>query len=269
MRSLANSSPRCVLRSLENPTLNGVLLGLEVRDNELHFQPEFFPCCQGAAERFDSRANAVIRCDLKVRFKAARDLLVQYFRIWGGDPSSAPHLITSEQSARIIGLVSDAMKGNRPQGTMVKGKPGKPGDLWSMALAAAWRFGVTVHMANFHKTPRHDLIPRPPLDHKGPLLILVEQITELWKPDEAMHLEALISFAYKTNSLLWLEFTGTIPQPKRAGDQPLKSRDFFQRKVSDLKSKSPLSYLEPASLSELKAMTTLPREIPFDKDLNL
>lgn len=245
----------CVMRSLENPMLNGILLGLDVRDHDLHVLPDLFPCCKGEGSRHDERQNAMLRCALKVRFEKTFRVLESFYRHWGAD-QRPPHFISPARSARILSDVSAVLKGNKPQAHLLKGEKEKPSELYAMALACTWRFGVDVHVANFTKDHSNALFPSEEILASGrPLALFIEQVDGLWEAQTANQFEALVALAYRANAYLWVEFLEATP----VTDTSHSTKAAFRRRIAELKARSPLSFLERSCTSRLETMCALPR----------
>lgn len=249
-------SRSCVMHTLENPMLNGILLGLDVRDNDLHVLPELFPCCKGEGTRLDTRLDAMVRCSLKTRFEKTFRVLESFYRHWGEEQARAPHHVSPARGARILAEVSGVLKGNKPQAHLLKGEKDKPGDLYAMALACTWRFGIDVHVANFAKSHTNAIFPSEELLSSGrPIAVFVEQVDGLWEPQTANQFESLVALAYRANAFLWIEFL----EAAQATDTSGSTKAAFKKRIAALKSRSPLSFLERSCTSRLETMCALPR----------
>ena len=114
--------------------MNGILLGLEERDNRLQLKNELFPCCSG--EGFRSVNDLGLRrCALKARLDSVQKIWLQFQHYW---PKASRDFMfsSSTNSAEILRNVSDVIKGQSPQATSLSGEKSIPGNLWLMALVA-------------------------------------------------------------------------------------------------------------------------------------
>jgi hypothetical protein len=252
-----------VLKSLENPNLNGILLGLNVSDFQLTLRHDLFPCCTGEG-LFESGAAgrtppaAVIghthRCALRRRFRNTEAVYRQYYQLWGLK-AQPPHLLRGDHSAKILRHVADTLKGYRPQAAMLHSKAGQPSDIWPMALACTWRFGIDVHLIRPQKNLAAILPPKSKTD--GPLAIFLENVDRLWEPQNAEIVESLVNFAYHANAFLWIN---TV-KPKAvatSGNQRQVSA-MIQNRLQKEKNRSPFEFLDPECVSRLESLCALPR----------
>ena len=256
----------CILKTLANPMLNGVLLGLEWQDFELLPQESLLPCCDGRGFTEDPTRTAQIRCRLKQRMKATQEIMIQYMRTWSHLRDSPPHKLHSSHSARILRQVSDTLKGYRAQGTVCNGKSGVPSDFWAMALACTWRFGIHSHVVTLNKATPKTLMPTPEKED-GTLAIFVEGADKLWDDKYAEALEAVVNYAYNSNAFLWIEFCKQEKKEVLEDDLTLKAN--FARRISKLKGRSPYDYLDQDCVSRLKSLCSFPKSFAqegFDYD---
>lgn len=254
----APHSAQCVLRTLENPTLNGVLLGLDCSPTDIAPQEKMFPCCAGAGFRDDPRADGLRRCGLAARMNATRALLGQYVSVWGETAPTLPHQMPPQKSARLIMEVADTLKGRRPQASTRSGTKDKPGDIYALALTAVWRFGMPAYVVSFQESRGKELYASDMTSATRPPLLFIEQVDGLWAPEVANAFEGLIAMAYGANAYVWVEFVGGEKEDKpgaRAGG----SVAAFSRKIAAMKTKSPWEYLETSARSRLEAMCRVPR----------
>jgi hypothetical protein len=253
-----NSSKRCVLEMLENPTLNEILLGLEVIDGDFQYRKDIFPCCEGEGRWYDEEQNTIHHCDLPKRFKRTKNLMIQYYRTWGSKYPQLPHVVSSRNSSAILNSLGNTLKGAAPQGTVVDGFLNQPSLFWPMALACTWRFGLDVHIVNMSNMKQQDLLPNiEKLQKDKPVAIFIEQVSKLWNSGVANNFETLVGFAYKTNSYLWVEFAQGR-KDKSLADSVTVKKAFFRR-IQNIKEKSPYELLDESCISKLKSMCSLPR----------
>ncbi len=244
---------QCILKSLENSILNGILFGLEWHDGKVVPQPHLFPCCGGLGNRQDPKQNMVIGCGLRKRLRRTQGIIDQLQKSWG--PQASQCVLTSgTKNAGILRHVSDTIKGYRPQGSVISGKLAQPSHLWSMAMACTWRFGIYSHIITLGRAKAGDLFPK---QTKEPVAIFVEQVDKLWDPRYAEILEAIVTYSYHSNSFLWVEFCSHEKLPLSAANPSVKEK--LTHRVSHLKSKSPYEFLDRDCISRLKSLCLSPR----------
>jgi len=256
----------CVVKALENPHLNGILLGLEIAEHCLTLRKEMFPCCVGRGF-YESTSTAIkaqscFRCTLQQRIKMTEDILRQFYKSWGTQ-FHAPHQLSANHSAKLLRHVSDTLKGLRPQGTILQGRKGQPSEIWPMALACSWRFGIPVHIVRPQKSMQ-DLLPPVHKTH-GIFAIFIEQADKLWEEQNAEIVRYLVSFAYNSNALFWLEVcpdqAPIITDPQ---DRTVAAK--LQQRLHQAKSKSPMDLLGAKCAARLQSLCSLPRT-SFDEEL--
>ena len=253
----------CILKTLANPMLNGILLGLEWTEYELKVDESMLPCCAGRGYMEDHERNSQTRCDLQKRMKASEALIVQYLRTWSHCREQLPHKLGAAHSSKVLRQVADALKGYRPQGTVTNGKPGRPSELWAMALTSVWRFGIEAHVVNLSKFNPKDLLPAKEKE-SNTLAIFVEQVDKLWDDKQAGALEALVNYAYRSNTFLWIEFCKEGNEKVQEDDLSLKAN--FSRRISKLKNRSPYEFLDADCVSRLKSLCSFPKSILSEGD---
>lgn len=258
----------CVVKALENPHLNGILLGLEITDHCLSLRQEMFPCCSGRGF-FESAYNkeltgSCFRCTLRHRRQMTEVVLRQYYRYWGTQ-FPAPHQLSANHSAKILRHVSETIKGYRPQGTILQGRKGQPSEIWPMALACTWRFGIPVHIVRPQKAGA-DILP-PASKTTDTFAIFIEHADKLWEEQNAEVIRSLVSFAYNSNALFWLEVCPEqLPKDLDPKDRSVSAR--LQHRLYQAKSKSPLEQLGSKCAARLQSLCTLPRS-SFDEEVEL
>ncbi|MFW7381446.1 MAG: hypothetical protein ACOH5I_21735 [Oligoflexus sp.] len=258
----------CVVKALENPHLNGILLGLEITNHCLSLRQEMFPCCSGRgffeSKSLSMNADSCIRCNLKERMRMAEDILRQFYRSWGTQ-FHAPHQLSTNHSAKILRHVSEALKGIRPQATILQGKKGQPSEIWPMALACSWRFGIPTHIVRPQKNQSNIL---PPAEKtRSTFAIFIEQADRLWEEQNAETVRLLVNFAYNSNALIWLEFCPD-QEPAQADPRDISVAAHLQQRLHKAKSKSPMELLGTKCAARLQSLCSLPRS-NFDEEVEL
>ncbi|MBF0442714.1 MAG: hypothetical protein HQK54_12480 [Oligoflexales bacterium] len=246
----------CVIESLDNSLIGGILLGLSVENGEISFQREFFPCCQGEGGYFNEKEGHARICPLKGRVKRVREVLKKYYTVWGDRFPESPHYTLPRRSAEIIGNIEKVIRGDAPLACVSAGKKDAPSDLWKFALASIWRFGLDVHMVSFKKYSSKNLLPDiKKLNGVERIAIFAEHVDRLWEPSVVNEFESLLSFAYNSGSFLWVEFiTETCGRTDPERKEFESATEELRHRVNVIKQKSPLRFLEPSALSRLKSL---------------
>ncbi len=249
----------CVLGGLGEPRLVSALPGLKRDENGFILDAKQFGCCDATGAKLDLKAGVTTRCDLKPRLAAVATLLAQYGRWW--DFSTQP--LTLEHGLRVaaqdLKVLAAIKSGEQGRGRFIEGDLATtlPRQLWSVALAAAWRFGLNVHMVNLAKANSTDLRPKP-LSGGRRGIIVVEQANKLSDPLMAERLETLISYAYGAKLPLWLEVWRQGDE--RAGAEAAAKS--IARRVAAAKNRPPLDWLTDGvrrKLADVCATPEMPR----------
>ena len=247
---------KCLEKALENPRLNDVLLGLDRTKPELPVNPKFFPCCSGSAEIWND--GTIFRCGIFQRQIFLQRLMQVYYRMYNRDMRDAPGMKDPKANDAALRELAAMLKSDAPQGLKIDCPKNEPSLIWLRAAAAVWRFGLQPVVASFDLQcdvrVRSELKKLPP--NASPL-IFIERVHKLWDAKFAYSFEAILSLAYKTNSLLLfsLEEEGDTPQPAIPQN--------FSKKLGQLRSKPYDAWLEPESRARLQDILSQPRTEPF------
>ena len=245
----------CVLKGLSEPRLVSALPGLRRDDQGFILDTKQFACCDATGCRLDFATNTTTRCDLKPRLAAVSALLGAYGRWW--DFASQP--LTPDSGLRVSAADLKTLAaigcGESVKGRYVDAEMGvTPGrQLWSVALAAAWRFGLAVHVVTMGKANATEHLPKPlPAGRRG--IIIVENVIKISDPHSAEQLEALISYAYGAGLPLWLEVWryGKAVQGAVTGTRSVSHR------VAAAKNRPPLDWLTEAARRKLTEVCAVP-----------
>ena len=251
----------CVLRSLENPVLNGFLLGLQAERDYLVVDPEFYPCCSADGSIFHEKTNMVQKCSLKLRLERSNTVILEFYkRHQQGDWNKL--LFSANKTSRILRHVSDTLKGYGPQAKVIE-TSGEPSfELWHMALLCTWRFGIQAHVVTISEKNSSVRLPDAAAT-TGPLALFVEKLDKPWDPRQIEQLQACVAAAYNHNAFLWIEaFNCTMHQTaKPTASGPARVEEAFikmNRIISKERSKSIIDYLDEDCISRLDSMQTSP-----------
>ena len=247
----AATSHHCVNASLSDPHLGGILLGLELNDGLITPNTEMFLCCAGEGSYFDPKTNSVVTCKIKRRIGRVQDLLDQYFGAWGDRKSAPPFKMSSRSSLEVLGAIDAMLTAPSAQAMMLGGAKEKPGMIWAYAVALAYRFDIDVRVVRFERGAISALCSGQP-----PQAVLIEHVDKLWDPDLALEFDGLITYVYQAAMPCWIEFISTTPVTTAdAKDQPQTTvKAQLSHRIEQLKLRSPMTYISPATLSKLKEM---------------
>ena len=250
---------RCILKALGNPGLNGIMAGLLFIEGKLEYNETMFPCCAGSAKRYDEQSNTQLSCDLKKRQKNVEKVFLNYFRTWPKSQAKLPHEISANRSSDVLRKSAAMIKGVEAQATVVKGITNGPSILWSYAIALSWRFNHKVHVFTVGKSSPNDALPKDDGDDR-PLVILIENVAKLWDSKNKEALELLIQYAYNANANLIIEVKETNPN-SQAASAGKDVGSIIQKRINSLKDKPYWEFLSEDSISRLKTMCYLPKQI--------
>ena len=238
-----NTTPcACVVKSLADAALRGPLVGLKLNeDDALELDQNSFPCCYGEGVRVTG-AWEMSQCDLRGRLGKVGRIWAQMVSMYGrANALEALKRLSIEQEMRMMTHLKGLAQGTEKRGIAVpgmtlqvapatlsgattranghegtgadgqRGLDGKraPSTLWLIALAAAWRFGINCHMVGWNVGTRAQWLPRDEFwQAKGPHMMVVTDVSQLWDPARAFDFEWLVGYAYQAELPVWFEFLG-------------------------------------------------------------
>jgi hypothetical protein len=257
-----SSQHYCTLETFTSPRLSGILIGLEVKEGRCTPQPNYFPCCGGVGYQFNKASGVIKPCSLKKRIARVERLLMQFSAAWPGSTAQPPYRISANQSLAVLQNIHQVITAEHTRAVTLQGKKETPGLVWSIALACAYRFGLSVEVFTFGKDSSARLFNMASSRQEAPDVIILEQVDKLWDPFIALEFDSFINFAYQGNIPLWIEFSEQ-PAAAAAKEQqqqqqpqthPLSAKGQLSRRINQLKQQSPLTFLAPSTISKLKAM---------------
>lgn len=247
---------KCLEKALENPRINDVLLGLDRTNQELPVNPKFFPCCAGKAEMWLD--GTIYRCGIFQRQIFLQRLTQQYYKAYNRDFRDAPGIKDPKAHDTALRELAAMLKGDAPQGLKLDCPKTQPSLLWLRAAAAVWRFGLQPVVATFDlQCDVRVLAALRQRPAQMTPIILIERVHKLWDAKFAFSFEAILSLAYKTNSLLLYSV-----EDEENASQPAIPQN-FAKKLGQLRSKPYDAWLEPESRERLRDILTQPRSEPF------
>lgn len=251
------ASPPCGLASLADERLPGALPGLLAQGGWLEVDKPAFPCCGGSGSRLMAQAEVTVRCELSNRLRVARTL---YRRVWERQAtlsSDSPSLGVPAPALRRMRAIA-AGESNRGLAFITDVGAPPAVSIWALALASAWRYGLTPHVVTLGRGPVTDLFPREGRPGDGRAIILVEGVSALWDAVQADALDALVGYAYRSLTPLFIDlrFTGNATQESSPGATaaPRGTRHAFSSRLAGIKSRSPLSWLTPECAAKIPAV---------------
>lgn len=244
----------CILRSLDNPLLSGLSLGLSAtKEGQVSINPQFFPCCGGEAQAFDVRKNGFQMCALKGRLSRLHELMAFYTKCFP-DTARMPFQATPAWTNQILQELAGTFKRDlMPAAISYTAQKTQPSLLWSKAFAAIWRFGMDVRFCRITDFDALELSRATKASDK-PSAIFLDQIDKLWDPQIVEAVEYVIQQAYNAHSFIWLEFVHE-PAITTGAHETLDVRQTLTRRLSKLKDKHPLDHLSRDALSRLESMS--------------
>lgn len=249
----------CVLKGLSEPRLVSALPGLRRDDQGFILDQKQFACCAATGCQLDAASNTTLRCDLKPRLAAVSTLLGTYGRWW--DFATQP--LTPDSGLRVSAADLKALamlaRGESVLGRYVDAEVGvTPGrQLWSVALAAVWRFGLSVHVVTLGKASATDHVPKPlAAGRRG--IIVIENVQKISDPHVAEQLEALISYAYGAGIPLWLEVWRSKGMQQQGAVAATRS---VSHRVAAAKNRPPLDWLTAAARRKLTEVCAVPASV--------
>lgn len=251
-RKITNS---CLLKCLENPRFSGILTGLDLAGDVAMPIPKEFKCCSGSALRL-AADSSVVRCGLTQRLQTVQELLRNFEANWGRQWLPAVHGLPLATGH--VQWLANYTAGHDLKGRCLEGlrEPPRPGAVWAVALAAAWRFGLRAHVVTMGATKPAGFFPKEPKpDDQRRLVFFVERVDKLWVPERAFDFETLVSWCDRSAVPLWIE---VLSDEKKADRHQAPSHGLasqFSRKIEDLKNKAPFSWLQRDCASRLDAVT--------------
>jgi hypothetical protein len=168
-------------------------------------------------------------------------MMVYLVKQWGFEYVNG--LLNETLTQSEISWLEKVSKGNVKKGYSIVTNRNvtSPSRFWLLALAGSWRFGIRSHVVTLKKTKADKLIPdQLSTNDNYPLIVYVENIDELWKPEPLYDFEVLISWCERSLIPLCCEFkTGNIEK-----NSTKKKVSPFSRRIDKDKNKFPLEWLE-------------------------
>ncbi len=236
---------RCLLAELVDPEARSPFMGLVKSEWQAEASPTWFSCCGGTGQQ--ETAVGIKLCPLAARVTRLQAVLDRYQRRWGvGHKQFLYTVLDRVALQKLAAINSGAQVGGR---VLTSKDSTTPGPLWSLAVAAAWRFNRNVHFVTMCDDRQDSLLPIP---HLPNTVVLVENYLPVWHPDTMLDCETIVNYCYNTETPLWFDFVQTKdPATPTAVNATLAS---LRRRVARLRQRSPLPYFSAGGRAKLQAM---------------
>lgn len=249
----------CVLASLKDPKIGDWLPGLVVTDGAIEIDQAWAGCCAGSGLRWDAKTNVTSSCSLAARLAAVRRLGGLFYKTWGETGQGLAATLASPKAQVAVHRMAALAAGTSDKGLayFAGGQRSKQPTVWSLAAAAAWRFGLDAHVVTLDRGKGTAALPVIDGKAAGRSVIFVENAQRLWHTPVAEELERLVAFAYGALVPLWVEIRGAppeAPEPGKPGASSFNVHRALSQRVAEAKTKAPLSWLGPEIRSKFLAV---------------
>ena len=242
---MARAPRRCLLADLNDPQARSPFMGLTKSETQAKASSTWFSCCKGTGQQ--STAIGIKVCPLAARLANLQRVLNLYHQRWGIGHKAFLHSVVDRVDVQKLAAFSN---GAQIGGRVLTSKgTAKPGPLWSLAVAAAWRFACHIHFVTLHASSQDSLLPLQALPNT---IVLVENHLPPWQPEAMLDCEAIINYCYNTATPLWFDFV----QEKNQTTLPVVNARLasLQQRIARLKKGSPLPYFSSEGRAKLADM---------------
>ena len=255
----------CRLAQLSDERHRGALPGLQLTASGLVADPRFFNCCHGRGLRTDSEGQVTVACQMSARLRRSRAVVQRWLAHHSGEVNdlrrdlAADNLVARACLRKLTAIADQRSRlgltwTRRPElASQEQSSNSSPFSVWCLAMMAAWRFGLKPHVVILGQTGVGQVMPAAA--QEAPQLICVGNVDRLWESHIAEQLEMLLSYAYGSMTPVFMETWVRQPEDQSKPAAFGRSSAFIARRVSSLKSRTPLSWLPPASQSKLLDVT--------------
>ena len=244
---IAHTPRRCLLSDLNNPQARSPFMGLAKSETQAKANSTWFSCCKGTGQQ--TTAIGIKACPLAARLANLQHVLDLYRQRWGVGHKVFLHSVVDRVDVQKLAAVSN---GAQIGGRVLSSKgSAKPGPLWSLAVAAAWRFACRIHFVTMHTGSKDSLLPSQALPNT---VVLVENHLLPWQPEAMLDCEAIINYCYNTATPLWFDFV----QEKNPATLPVVNARLasLQQRIRSarLKKSNPIPYFSSEGRAKLADM---------------
>lgn len=261
------STPGCLLTTLADPRLGGVLPGLNPVHGGFEFAAGAFACCHATGLRSSSKHSYCV-CDLRPRMRSLSWLASVYERACcRGDGMPAWPGLVFQPDPKFLRLTLQRLAliqaGQHSKGIMYQLPAQAPQrySLWSVAFTAIWRFGFDARVIGLDDPSSAKLLrAETQADSKAKAtMIFIEAAAGLWDPQRADLFEAAVGFAYRARFPLWISWDNASRElssigAKRAGHGIQPVRRALAARLQRIKQRAPLDWIETSTRSKLQAL---------------
>ena len=235
----------CLLSTLSERDSRAPFMGLIKSETRVTTSNTWFSCCAGTGRQFTTDGVAV--CPLAKRVAQLQAVLDSYRQKWGVGNKHFLHAVLDRvDMQKLAAIAAGSSTGGR---ILTSPADDQPGPLWTLAVAAAWRFARQVHFVTLRSGSKDCLLPSQQLPRP---VLLVESYFPPWQPEARLDCEVLIDYCYNTMTPLWLDFV----QTKRSVTLPASNAILanLRQRIVQRQQDKPLSYFSNSSLMKLRAM---------------
>ena len=239
------ASQRCLLSDLDDTRARSPFMGLAKSETQAKASSTWFSCCQGTGQQ--TTAVGIKVCALAVRLANLQHVLDLYRQRWGVGHKAFLHTVVDRVDVQKLAAFRNGVQvGGR---ILTSKDSAKPGPLWSLAVAAAWRFACHIHFVTMYTGSKDSLLPSQSLPYT---VVLVENHLPPWQPEAMLDCEAIINYCYNTVTPLWFDFV----QEKNPATLPVVNARLasLQQRIARLKKGSPLPYFSREGRAKLADM---------------
>ena len=240
----------CFIKGLENPNLNGILVGFQSdKDGNWSASENWPPCCNGTGNMLCN--NDVFRCDLKQRLKRV-ETLFDHLEMQTGQQSLPILAKWSQNHEFFINWLT--LKRTIGYYFSQRNELRKPGILWAYAFIAAFRFNIQTLVFRIEKRNFKFIEKHLQTELEPNAIIFIEQVDHPIVPESSLYLEQVISWAYNANLKMWLEFPSKAPKLniRQIGKAEFLGR--LQQRLTKHTNQKLDNWLDPPSISKMKSM---------------
>lgn len=262
----ARSESPCVLSILKDPRLGGVLPGLLAVADGFELAQGAFQCCDGSGLRATS-SGARVSCDLRARMRRLSILASRYHqkycRVDNGSSWPGPVLEPAPRFLRAtLERLAAIAKGDSAKGLMYQlpVKDAHRYSLWSVALMATWRFGFDVRILDLADTSALNDLNSSDRGVEAPSIVLIDQAGQLWDQQRADRFELAVGLAYRAAIPLWIAWQASSNTGPSAPTTTSHVGQAFAARLTRIKTKAPLEWLDASTRSKLHAVCELAKK---------
>lgn len=240
------SRRRCLLPELEDHRARSPFMGLSKNKLLIEVSRTWFSCCGGTGQQANPDGS-ISRCPLAKHSVQLKKVLDLYLAKWG-NTQSLHGVLERADLQRLIAISNGAQIGGRLLSSRTRETPGP---LWSIAVAAAWRFARSVHFVTLGDNKKDCLLPPQTLPN---MVLLVENHVSPWHPETILDCEVLINYCYNTATPLWIDFVNTknSTKPVRPATNAVLAK--LHQHLARLQKVDPLRYFSSSGRWKLRAM---------------